>query len=284
MTDELTAEERVFLQRLSGIARLQHFEARVLQKALRCLDAALSRIAELDEHKVCAAQLARDELSAALARAEQATADYLQDMRERYAVEAKLKAAESRLAEATAHMNALVTWYAGHGHAVPGQVSDALAAIRRATNPKPAPAAESEPDPEFDRLVANASLAVMSAGSLRALVCEARARIADLERKLAALQDVRADLADQDAKNQSLECELAAARDELHPLRAAEKRMRESDGMARDNLALRAAIGAAVVSLTSAYVMSSQDAGQVVCSSVVEDVAEALRAAQKAAT
>lgn len=37
--EQLTDAERAFLQRLSEIARLQHFEARVLQKALRIHDA-----------------------------------------------------------------------------------------------------------------------------------------------------------------------------------------------------------------------------------------------------
>ncbi len=75
-----------------------------------------------------------------------------------------------------------------------------------------------------------------------------------------------------------LERELAAARESFEALSL------EWTAAQNRAVALRAAIDAAVVELESAFVMRSQDSGDVVCESVVLDVAEGLRAAQKAAT
>ncbi len=129
-----------------------------------------------------------------------------------------------------------------------------------------APAALSEPDEE-PREVTVAALLHENASQ--------KARISELEQ---AERDSVCIIGKMAARIAELERELASER-EGHRLTARRHQATHEAGMA-----LRAAIDAAVVELESAFVMRSQDSGDVVCESVVLDVAEGLRAAQKAAT
>ena len=338
VTDELTAEERAELLREWGMYP-PDFD--VEQKLLRCYDAALARLQSAEDemrrlgydvepvfcfrddgtpsHTSKVGDLCWDTIEnkrrtfafikdagektkAALARAEAA---------ERLALsyEIRTATAESRLADATALLSAVEA--ISSSHALPESAEWRLERIRnllsRTPAPAaplgirdfdaseylfPAPAAESEPDP-----------ATLAQG-----LDWFRARIADLERELAATQSEEYRLA---ARENQLEGELAAAREEAkrnhddswtQGTRADEAEDRNDQlkevltvwqatageatvhcevlKVQRDTL--RAAIDAAVVELESHALPLCSEHGEI--EHAVSEALSHLRAAQKAAT